>query len=146
MTNWFSSMPPRTTLPARSTATQSATVGHDTDETVVVPSTTADVQVPAAVPVGLVEVTASPLPSATHIDADGHEIASRSPTSAATFHADGPPVGDVELTMSPLASTPTHCVADEHEMAVMAYPFGSAVAVDHCPAPPLGFVAEAMTP
>jgi hypothetical protein len=77
----------------------------------------------------LVELTTFPARStATHSEADGHEIPLSAPgqgpsevqlgSTAVIVHALLPPFGSVEVTTSPRSSTATHKDWDGHEIAV----------------------------
>src|ERR1700722_6721394 len=107
----------------------------------------------AAPPVGLVEVSTSPVPQAdTHSETVGHEMLVTRVVCFVTttvFQALDPPVGSVVLTTSPPISVATHNETVGHEMLERALavvvPTAGALLVSmtawcHVPAPPVGSV------
>src|SRR5438128_1975859 len=80
---------------------------------------------------------------ATHSEADGHEIPSRSlvPSIAEwSFHAAAPPVGFVEVSELPLLSTAAQKPVDGHDTAVRMLPESIRAGDDHWDDPPAGLV------
>ena len=71
-------------------------------------------------PVGWVEETIVPRPTATHkmLPASVHEIESRLPPESTVSGADQEVVGEVEVTTPPLASMAAQRDGEEHETAV----------------------------
>ena len=124
-----------------STATHSEVLGHEMPSMTVV-STLAIVKAEAP-PVGLVEVTTSPVASvATQRETLGHDMPRSSwvvPSTAATLQVEAPPVGLVEVTTLPSKSTATHSEVLGQEMAP-GRSSPSASATFHVDAPPVGFV------
>ena len=119
------------------TATQSAVVGQDTPFSWLVPSASTVVHTGLEL-VGWVVVAISPFaPTATQSETEGHETPYRVggvvPLPAvASFHADGPPFGLVELTTDPNSPTATHSEAFGHEMLLSLdamNPFGGLTSV-----------------
>jgi hypothetical protein len=82
-------------------------------------STFVTVHAPAP-PVGSVEVTMLPPPTATHSSLDGHDTSVKMfATLAALAHAPVPPAGSVEISTSPTLSTATHKPVDGQDTPVM---------------------------
>src|SRR5207245_8943518 len=88
---------------------------------------------------GLVEVTIPPLPStATQRIVDGHDTASNCALSTSpSVQAGAPPVGSVECSSVPLASTTTHSVVLGQATPGSASPSATSADVQ-AEAPPVG--------
>src|SRR3954470_7148208 len=104
--------------PRSSPAAQNVVVGHETPDMYVAPSTLPSAQVAEAPAAGPVEATASPFPTATHMEDEAQETPF-SPLGATplftTQVAIAPVAALVDVKTLPLASTATQRDAEAHE-------------------------------
>jgi hypothetical protein len=134
--------------PAGSTPIQNDVDPHEISviESVPPPSAVADVQVGAEA-VGLVELSASAPPAATHREPETQETPPRAcePAMFATVHVGIAAVGFVEMTELPDRSTATHSDVEPHDTPLRKFEPSMFATVQVGDAA-LGFVETALLP